>query len=260
MLGSILSTIGNVAGGIFGAKYNAKKQEEFAKHSLGWKLEDAEKHGVSKYFAAGAPTSNFAPVSTGGMDFSGIGNAIDKTMGQGGPNSTTGGKVSGINGAIAQAQLDGLRIDNDIKRTELASKVRLATQPGAGNMLGIPGPTGVEPQQKVQPTDPNHPQRSYAVSPEVDMYKTPTGWAPAPPQNLAEVHENNMAMRWQWMARNQLLPFMYDENKTPPGPAPAGAYWSFSPLTGEYTLVQKRPIHRAFEDWWARRNRQEHTR
>jgi len=243
MLGSILSTIGNVAGGLFGAKYNAKKQEEFAKHSLGWKLEDAEKHGVSKYFAAGAPTSNFAPVSVGGMDFSNLGNALDKQMGQGGAGSTTTGKVSGIAHQIQQAQLDGLRVDNDIKRAELASKTAIAGQPGAGGVLDRDvtfGPTGAELKKNITPAGFGEGNKSFGVTPEVDMYRAKDGYyIPAPPQQLSEVHENNAVMRWQWMIRNQLAPYYYDSAKTVPYEAPSGSFWSYDPLYGGYVLVKK---------------------
>lgn len=258
MLGSLISGIAGLAGGLF----NAKKQEDFAKNSLTWKAADAERAGISKIFAMGAPTHSFAPVSTG--DWGNLGNSLDKQMaGQGGMGSTTTNKVSGINSEIQRAQLDGLRIDNDIKRAELASKINIATQPGAGGVLDrdvTPGPSGATTKRELVPGSPGQPQKGYGVIPEIDMYRSPTGFVPAPPQNLSEVHENNAWMRWQWMARNQVLPFFYDQAKTPPGPAPEGAYWQFNPLVGEYQLKQKGNLWRDYENYWRYRNRQEVTR
>lgn len=256
MLGSILSTIGNVAGGLF----NAKQQEKFAKNSITWKAQDAERAGISKIFAMGAPTHSFAPVNIGTDP--NLGSSLDKAMGQAGGQTTTTGKVAGITGAVAQAQLDGLRLDNDIKRAELASKLAIATQPGAGGVHDRDvtfGPTGATMKKEIAPAG-HVPQKSFGVSPEVDMYRTSTGFAPVPPQQLAEVHENNAIMRWQWMARNQLLPFFSDEFKTEPGPARPGFYWHFNPAVGEYQEVPKSKFHRVYEDYWARKSRQERQR
>lgn len=238
MLGSIISAVGNVAGGLF----NAKQQEKFAKNALTWKAQDAERAGISKYFAMGAPTSNFAPVSVG--DFGSLGSAVDKHMGQTGPAGTTTGKLTGTTAAIQAAQLDGLRIDNDIKRAELASRLNIASQPGAGGVLDrdvTTGPGGAQMKKEISPSSPGSPQRSFGVSPEVDMYRTHSGFAPVPPQQLAEVHENNAIMRWQWMLRNQLLPFFSDQYATAPGDAPPGHTWRFDPLNGEYRLYKRSP-------------------
>lgn len=238
MLGSIISTIGNVAGGIF----NANKQEKFAKNALQWKAADAEKAGISKIFAMGAPTHSFNPVSIG-PDPS-LSSAIDKQMGQGGQQSTTTGKVAGVNHEITRAQLDGLKLDNDIKRAELASKLAVATQPGAGGVLdrnfNPGGPDGVVFKSEIQPNrGPNDANLSYGLRPEIDMYRSKEGYVPAPPQNLSEVHENNAVMRWQWMLRNQLLPYFTDSHKTVPFQAPEGTYWTFDPVFGQYVLANK---------------------
>lgn len=252
MLGSIIGAIGNIAGGLF----NANKQEKFAKNALTWKAQDAERAGISKYFAMGAPTANFAPVSLG--DMGGVGRSIDAQLGQGGAQSTTTGKVSGIAGSIAAAQLDGLKLDNDIKRAELASKLRVATQPGAGGVLDRDvsiGPGGATLKKEIAPSSPGTPQRSFGVTPEVDLYRTHSGFAPTPPQQLAEVHENNALMRWQWMIRNQVLPFFSDEYATPPGAAPAGHAWRFDPLRGEYRLVKRTPGQQALYEYGLQLNR-----
>jgi len=239
MLGSIISAVGNLAGGLF----NANKQEKFAKNSLGWKVEDAERHGISKYFAVGAPTTSFSPVNIGG-GLDNLGSQIDQRMGQGGPGSTTTGKVGGINSEIQRAQLDGLRIDNDIKRAELAAKSNIALQPGAGGVLDrdtTMGPNGVKLENKIAPSGYGVGQKSFGVSPEVDMYKTVSGgYAPQVPQQLQEAFENDWMSLWQWRARNKLLPFMYDQYKTAPYEAPSNSYWYFDPVLGEYKLVKKR--------------------
>lgn len=242
MLGAIISAAGSVAGGLIGQS-NARRQErlqrEFAQNQLQWKAADAEKAGISKYFAMGAPTASYSPVSAGDMGLSDAGKALGAGIdGQLGKGSTTSGKVSGTTQAIAEAQLDGIRIDNQIKRAELASKLAIATQPGAGGVLATDvtaGPMGAELKKTIPPAG-SDANVTYGVSPEVDLYRTKRGFSPIPPQNLSEVHENNAFLRWQWLARNYLLPFMYDEHKVPPRPAPSGMVWQFNPMTGEYVL------------------------
>lgn len=254
MLGSILSTAANIGMGLFNANKQEKLQKEFAQNAIQWKAADAEKAGISKIFAMGAPTVSYSPTSVG-ADFSNLGNALDKRMGQGGPGSTTTGKLTGAAAAISAAQLDGLRLDNDIKRAELQSKLNIAGQPGAGGVLdrGVTqGPGGVTMKKELAPSSPDTPQRSYGVSPEVDIYKTHSGYAPTPPKDLAEVHENNAIMRYQWMYRNQLLPFYSDEYKSVPYPAPSGSYWHFNPLHGEYRLYKRTPGQQRLYDYGRR--------
>lgn len=238
MLGSIISTIGNVASGIF----NAKKQEKYAKNALQWKAADAEKAGISKIYAMGAPTHSFNPVSIGADP--GLASSIDKTIsGQSGPHGTTTGKISGISSAIQAAQLDGLKIDNDIKRADLASKLNIATQPGAGGIMDrdvTQGPGGVQMEKKIAPSSPGQFNRSFGVSPEVDLYRTKEGYAPQIPQQLQEAFESDALGRYQWNMRNKLLPYMnMDAYGTPAHPAPAGSFWTYDPLMGQYVLTPR---------------------
>lgn len=244
MLGNIISAIGSVAGGFMAAN-NAKKQmamqREFAQNQLQWKAADAEKAGISKIFAMGAPTTSYAPVSVGdyGLADAGksIGAGINNIAGQGGASSTTTAKVSGITAAIQQAQLDGLKIDNDIKRTELASKIAIATQPGAGGTLDrdvIQTPEGLKLKKEQAPAG-YLPQKSFGVSPEVDLYRTHSGYAPQIPQQLQEAFENDALGRWQWNIRNRIQP-MWDMDLygSPPRHAPPGKYWMYNPIIGQY--------------------------
>jgi len=184
----------------------------------------------------GAPTHSFNPVSVGPDP--GLGPAIDKAMGQGGAQSTTTGKVSGITSSIAAAQLDGLKLDNDIKRAELASKLAVGTQPGAGGMLDrdvVTGPEGYKLKKETSPASPTAPQRSFGVSPEVDLYRTHSGYAPQVPQQLQEAFENDALGRWQWNIRNRLQPtWDMEAYGSPPGRAKPGHYWMYNPLLGQY--------------------------
>lgn len=233
MLGGLISGAMGLASSLFGAKKNEKAQKNILQNQLQWKAADAEKAGISKYFAMGAPTANFAPSSVGG-DFSDFGKSIDKAIpGQGGAGATTTGKVTGISSAIAAAQLDGLKIDNDIKRAELASKTAIATQPGAGGILDhdvTTGPGGTKLKKEIAPAG-YLPQKTHGVSPEVDLYRTHTGYAPQVPQQLQEAFENDTLGRWQWNLRNRIMPMW---NMDAYGTQPKAGHFLYNPITGQY--------------------------
>jgi len=241
MLGSLIS-----AGlGFLNAGRQEKLQKEFAQNSISWKAADAERAGISKVFAMGAPTISYAPSSVGDMGFGDAGKAVGKSIeGQGGAGSTTGGKLAGISNEIQRAQLDGLKIDNDIKRAELASKISIASQAGVGGVGQgavdtIPGtPDSLKLQAQRQPSGAT-PELSYGVSPEVDLYRTKHGFAPQVPQNLQESFESDHVSYFQWLARNKILPYFNSNYMSPPYQAEPGNYGVYSPLLGEYIKVPR---------------------
>lgn len=239
MLGSILSAAASLGGKLF----EGKQQEKFAKNSLSWKARDAERAGISKVFAMGAPTVSYSPVGVGDS-FSGLGSAIDKGIkGQSAGGGTTSGKISGVSAAIAQAQLEGIKIDNDIKRADLASKVAIGTQPGTGGVLPdtdvVPGPEGVKLKKEIPPAG-GSPFKSFGVSPEVDLYRTHSGYAPQYPQQLQEAFENDWIGRMQWNLRNRIMPG-WDMDAYGAMPKKAGSFWMYNPITGQYVEFPERP-------------------
>lgn len=147
MLGSILGAVGSIAGGLLGndsakkaAKQNYKHQKEFAQNSLQWKAEDAQKAGISKVFAMGAPTASFTPSSVGGnFDFlGGAGQNIGRAMAAGaGP----GGGSTAVTKAAQAVQLEGMQLDNEFKRAQIASLQKTYTQPGTPPPYSVEGPT-----------------------------------------------------------------------------------------------------------------------
>ncbi|UDN67691.1 DNA pilot protein [robinz microvirus RP_95] len=226
------------------AKHQERVQREFAQNSIQWRAADAEKAGISKVFAMGAPTVSYSPQSVGDYGISDAGKAIAQAIpGQGGPGSTTGGKLTGLGSEIQQAQLDGLRIDNDIKRAELASKISIATQPGTAHMLDrdvIQGPEGLKLQKQQEPAGYGSGNKSFGVSPEVSMYRTKEGFAPQIPQQLQEAFESDALSRWQWNIRNKILPYMsMDAYGTPPHEASPNRYWVYDPVMGQYVHVPR---------------------
>lgn len=246
MLGSLISAGASLLGGLMGSNSAQKQMQQqmyLAKNSMQIKAADAEKAGISKLYAVGAPSISYAPVNTGGPLAAGIadagsklGTAID---GQGGAGSTTGGKISGITQMMAAEQLRGLKLDNDSKQTELSSKLAIATQPGAGHMLDNEmrhGPEGIKPKKdlSIGSGDPNRPHAEYGVQPEVSLYRTKDGYAPQIPKDLQEAFESDTLGRWQWNWRNRLRPSLDIESGAIPKIDAKGVEWFFDPITGQY--------------------------
>ncbi|UDN67877.1 DNA pilot protein [robinz microvirus RP_165] len=250
MLGALISAGASLAGGLLGnsaAKRQEKLQREFAQNQLQWKAADAEKAGISKVFAMGAPVSSYSPVSVGGLGTSvaDAGQQIGRAM-----EATTGAKGRAGNLAlqIAETQLEGLKVDNEIKRASLLSSISTRNQPGQppgitdSETIAIPGQgnallnvPGIKVQKQIAPAG-HVPQKSFGVSPEVDMYRTTHGFAPEVPQELGEAQESQPLSAAQWFLRNKIMPQIDDAYATYPYPAPDGSYWQFNPLFGEYTL------------------------
>lgn len=249
MLGSLISAGTSIIGGLFG-RSNARKeaqreyerQKEFAQHGISWRAEDAKRAGISKYYALGANTASYAPSSVGGSDYgiSSAGQSLGRAI-----DATAGGKQR-LGRQLLETQLDGARIDNEIKRTELASRRRLANQPGTppaypdGETIpAVPG-QGNAPEIKVQKrlAPAGHvPQKSFGVNPEVDMYRTTKGYTPMVPPDLGESMDAQPMSAWQWYLRNNLAPGLFGQSHyTPPYKAPKGKHWRFNLMRGEYTL------------------------
>ena len=136
MLGSILGAIGSIAGGILGNKSADKAnkmQMHLAKNQLQFRAADAEAAGISKIYAMGAPTQSIS-THVGNYDFLGqAGQNLGRAMEAGQSNPQTA--ASRIGQAI---QLEGMQLDNDVKRAQLSSILRTQSQPGTPP--GIPSP------------------------------------------------------------------------------------------------------------------------
>lgn len=233
MFGEILGAATSIAGGLLQNKANKEanrqaeaqaqrqyeQQKEFAQSGIQWKVQDAEKAGIHPLYALGANTISYSPQSVGSSatDFGFLGNAgqnigraIDATR-------SNSGKLEALQLTASQLQLEGLALDNDFKRAQLASAAALANQTGsapglpnvstAPSINGMPG-QGNAPQidvtKKVSPHE-GIPSIEAVAAPEVAMYSTRSGgYAPQIPQNLSESFEQDWPGFYQWMYRNKM--------------------------------------------------------
>lgn len=142
MIGPLIGAAASIAGGLLANKAQKKQnqaneaaalrqeqlQKEFAQSGIQWKVRDAEQAGIHPLYALGANTTSYQPTNVGGgaADFSfvseagqNIGRAIDATR------STP---ASALAIRLGETQLEGARLDNDLKRTQLASSIATLKQ------------------------------------------------------------------------------------------------------------------------------------
>lgn len=123
------------------AQQNMAMQKQFAQEGIRWKVADAKEAGIHPLYALGANTVSFSPVSISGGSPSNWSETLG-SMGQDisravGATRTEGERMSSAQEMLHRTQIEGAQLDNDIKKTELASRVQKLTQ--AGNPPPLPG-------------------------------------------------------------------------------------------------------------------------
>lgn len=221
-----------------------RRQEEFAKHGLQWKMDDARRAGIHPLYALGAQTQSFSPISVGstpdtsragflkdtGQDIS---RAVQQTL------TPRDQEISKLQLGMAQAQLDGQIIENQIKASQLRQMNTPTAFPGNSDLNFIPG----QPNADILPKRPDGIRRSdtpwahAGEQPDVDFSRTRSGRAPQIPQQLAESMEDSLVQRMQWYLRNLVVPILSSKNSQKPSlkELPKGAVdWTFHPLSMEW--------------------------
>lgn len=258
MLGSLISGATSLIGGLLGKKSQEKaadkeyeRQKEFAKSGIKWKVKDAESAGIHPLYALGANTVSYAPQSIGsdsladGIASAGqnFGRAIEASR------SPTE-RADAYTRSVQQLTLEGMRLDNDTKRAQLASATRLAT--GANVGPGIPTdtegftlagqPNSGVPGVLLQPADatfttPDTPWEQAGTNPDIQYANTSTGgYAPVPAKNIKQAIEDMEFSEWAWIWRNNIAP-MFGQNFHPPANvplAPGKRGWRYHPFYQEY--------------------------
>lgn len=265
MLGALIGAGASILGNVLQNNANEKKaqqqyeqQKEFAQSGIQWKVQDAEKAGIHPLYALGANTVSYSPTSVGGADWSGIGQAgqnigraLDATRSQ--PARMAAAEMTGV-------QIEGAKLDNDLKRAQLASLLQTTRQAGAGPAMpnaatmpaGLTGMQGqgdtpqtdaqitgpkIEVEKKISPISPGQPFTESGRHPEVRWYQTPTGYAPMVPEALSESFESDWPSKYQWFYRNKIAPAQQmGPNFNPPFPAGPNQKWVYYLGAGEYRL------------------------
>lgn len=281
MIGSLISAGASLLGGLFGKssadaaresqeRQNAENialQREFAQNGISWKVQDAKNAGIHPLYAIGAQGASFTPSSsnftadtsmqtaltTAGAD---IGRAVNASTSQTSRQNQFQKIMSGL--AIEKAGLE-----NEVLRSQLLSEsVRRNQQLGPPMPIGdrylLPGQaqSGVlvndEPQKRVN-ADPTAPFSEPGAITDIGPVRTSTGVSVVPSKDVKERIEDSLPYELQHFWRNQILPAISQSSQDSQTkgfpPPPAGYFYKYIPLKGEYQLVPKN------EGWYNRLRR-----
>lgn len=278
MIGSLISAGASILGGLFGKssadkqaeaqqamnERNIALQREFAQNGIQWKVEDAKKAGIHPIYALGGNTASFTPVTSNfaadtsmpnaiaaaGQD---IGRAVNATRSQ-------GARVDAFTRTAQTLQLENMQLNNDVLRTEIASKVgRLNQQanppmPSAADNWLVPGQPASGPaaslkrlidDQAMKRTlgDPSRPHQEPGAITDTGHMRTSGGLFPVPSDDAKQRIEDNWYQETMHFIRNNLLPMISPKFNEPPHAAEKGKVWVYDPVYG-YKQVPDRFINK----------------
>lgn len=160
MLGELISAGANLIGGFFNrqsqneynkqqmqiAQQNMALQREFAQSGIQWKVQDAKAAGLHPLAALGAQTSSFSPVSVGGsapqLDLGSFGQDIGRAVKAA---MSANDRAAQDEATARRLSLEKAGLENDILRTELASKMARTSRASGQIGPGFPANTSVIP-------------------------------------------------------------------------------------------------------------------
>lgn len=257
-LGPAIGAAASLAGGLLGqssaaaargdaerlASENIKLQKDFAQQGIRWKVNDAKLAGIHPLAALGANTMSFSPVSiSGGADMS-LANSVSN-MGQDisravNATRTSNERERAMMDTARAYQLEGLRLDNEIKRAEFQSRMQRLYGPGTNPAL--PGVGTVMPGQGNTRSLPDTTEllrsRDQGLAnqgsvPDVAYLKTTSGGIyPAPSEPAKQLIEDNIFQEGMHFLRNNVIPWFSPGTPPGQGAAPPGYKWSFDGING----------------------------
>ena len=285
-LGSIVSAVGSIAGGILGANsaqnvagMNYEAQKEFAQNGIRWKVEDAKRAGIHPLYALGASTQGYSPSGGYTGDY-GIADAAAH-LGQGYERAQQAKMTKeerdkqDVRDAIQDmAALEDLRQKkrmNDaqirLANSEIFRNFALSTNAlrKTGLPPAMPGGLGgvIAGQGNSYATGQTTPEISSVVTsekgtpsvqagspPDVRFYRTLSGGrAPLPTEDAADAMDAALGAGLQWSFRNNLVPWLANFFPIDDPHRLPGEYYDL--LAGEY---RKKDSKRSFIDTLRRAN------
>lgn len=274
MLGDLISAGTKLIGGIMGrndakdaqqradyaAAQNIALQKEFAQHGIQWRVDDAKRAGIHPIYALGSAGASFSPVSQNFSADSSLPNALagaGQDIGRA-INATRNPKerVDAYTATAQKLQLENAALNNDLLRTEIASKTARLNQnanppmPSASDSWLIPGQaqSGIKyvenkPFEQTQ-GDPAKKSQELGANPDTGHLRTSGGLFPVPGQKAKEAIEDNFYQETMHFIRNNLLPMISPAFNEPPHKPDAGKAWVYDPVYGYKQVPDK--WHRKF--------------
>lgn len=285
-LGSIVSAVGSIAGGILGANsaqnvagMNYEAQKEFAQNGIRWKVEDAKRAGIHPLYALGASTQGYSPSGGYTGDY-GISDAAAR-FGQGYERAQQAKMTKeerdkqdvrdAIQDMAALEDLNQKRRLNDaqirLANSEIFRNFALSTNAlrKTGLPPAMPGGLGgvIAGQGNSYATGQTTPEISSVVTsekgtpsvqagspPDVRFYRTLSGGrAPLPTEDASDAMDAALGAGLQWSFRNNLVPWLANFFPINDPHRLPGEYYDL--LAGEY---RKKDSKRSFIDTLRRVN------
>ena len=285
-LGSIVSAVGSIAGGILGANsaqnvagMNYEAQKEFAQNGIRWKVEDAKRAGIHPLYALGASTQGYSPSGGYTGDY-GISDAAAH-FGQGYERAQQAKMTKeerdkqdvrdAIQDMAALEDLNQKRRLNDaqirLANSEIFRNFALSTNAlrKTGLPPAMPGGLGgvIAGQGNSYATGQTTPEISSVVTsekgtpsvqagspPDVRFYRTLSGGrAPLPTEDAGDAMDAALGAGLQWSFRNNLVPWLANFFPIDDPHRLPGEYYDL--LAGEY---RKKDSKRSFIDTLRRVN------
>lgn len=285
-LGSIVSAVGSIAGGILGANsaqnvagMNYEAQKEFAQNGIRWKVEDAKRAGIHPLYALGASTQGYSPSGGYTGDY-GISDAAAH-FGQGYERAQQAKMTKeerdkqdvrdAIQDMAALEDLNQKRRLNDaqirLANSEIFRNFALSTNAlrKTGLPPAMPGGLGgvIAGQGNSYATGQTTPEISSVVTsekgtpsvqagspPDVRFYRTLSGGrAPLPTEEAGDAMDAALGAGLQWSFRNNLVPWLANFFPINDPHRLPGEYYDL--LAGEY---RKKDSKRSFIDTLRRVN------
>jgi len=285
-LGSVVSAVGSIAGGILGANsaqnvasMNYEAQKEFAQNGIRWKVEDAKRAGIHPLYALGASTQGYSPSGGYTGDF-GISDAAAQ-FGQGYERAQQAKMTKeerdkqdirdAIQDMAALEDLNQKRRMNDaqirLANSEIFRNFALSTNAlrKTGLPPAMPGGLGgvIAGQGNSYATGQTTPEISSVVTsekgtpsvqagspPDVRFYRTISGGrAPLPTEEAGDAMDAALGAGLQWSFRNNLVPWLANFFPINDPHRLPGEYYDL--LAGEY---RKKDSKRSFIDTLRRAN------
>ena len=285
-LGSVVSAVGSIAGGILGANsaqnvagMNYEAQKEFAQNGIRWKVEDAKRAGIHPLYALGASTQGYSPSGGYTGDY-GISDAAAH-FGQGYERAQQAKMTKeerdkqdvrdAIQDMAALEDLNQKRRMNDaqirLANSEIFRNFALSTNAlrKTGLPPAMPGGLGgvIAGQGNSYATGQTTPEISSVVTsekgtpsvqagspPDVRFYRTLSGGrAPLPTEDAGDAMDAALGAGLQWSFRNNLVPWLANFFPINDPHRLPGEYYDL--LAGEY---RKKDSKRSFIDTLRRVN------
>lgn len=240
IIGDIIGGIASVVGSSINTKSasdiadkNIAMQEDFAKHGLSWKVDDAIAAGINPLAALGAQLNSFSNIvgaENPGAGVSALGQNISRAM-----HAMQDPEEKAAAEAKTALDLERMGLQNDVLKQQLASNLRVARQPGSP-----PGLVKVEPS-KVVAARPSGPEVEAGSTPDASIVRSTRGYALLPGEGVSSRLQTGFIPGLQWFLRNSMNPpkvegYRYNPYSAEyyPGDNPRGSPYTGMPWLYDY--------------------------